>query len=102
VPHWINLILGGAEHPPCIRNRLPELEQRGAHLLEPCLIPVGDFECAGTLLAHLDRILQSVDLLNILVFEHAQRRVDLSEAVDRLVSNISRALNQLRACARSC
>ena len=36
------------------------------HLLEACLVPIGDFECAGTLLARRKRILQGVDLLEIL------------------------------------
>ena len=45
------------------------------HLLEACLVPIGDFECAGTLLARRKRILQGVDLLEILrvcrIDEHA-------------------------------
>ena len=61
-------MLGGAEHAPCVGNRLPKLQQRGVHLLEACLVPVGDFECAGTLLTRRERILQGVDLLEILRF----------------------------------
>src|SRR6266436_2397686 len=64
--HRINLILVGTEHALCIGNRLPELQQRGTYFLETWLVPIGDFECTRTLLAHLERILQGVDLLDIL------------------------------------
>src|SRR5260370_8207704 len=63
--HRISLILG-AEHGLCIGDGLPELQKRGTYLLEACLIPVGDFECTGTLLSHLEGVLQGVDLLDIL------------------------------------
>jgi len=55
-----------AKHTPCIGNRLAELQQRAAYLLEACLIPIRAFECSLTLLVHLDGILQGVDLLDIL------------------------------------
>ena len=64
--HRINLILLSAEHASCIRNRLPKLQKRSVYLLEACLIPVGDFECARTFLARRERILQGVYLLDIL------------------------------------
>src|SRR5258707_3499638 len=63
--HRINLILG-AEHALCIGDGLPELQKPGTYLLEACLIPLGDFECTGTLLSHLEGVLQGVDLLDIL------------------------------------
>jgi len=39
--HRINLIPGGAEHAPCVGDRLPEQQQHGMHLLEACLLAEG-------------------------------------------------------------
>src|SRR5438445_11290941 len=79
--HRINLILG-AEHALCIGDDLPELQERGTYLLEACLIPVGDFECTGTLLCHLEGILQGVDLPDILrvcrIHQCAYHDIDVS------------------------
>src|SRR6266513_5903119 len=75
--HRINLSLLIAEHASCIGNRLTKLQKRSVYLPEACFIPVGDFECARTLLAHRERILQGADLLNILrvrwIDQHAHR-----------------------------
>ena len=89
MPHRINLILG-AEHAPCIGDGLSELQKRTAYLLEARLIPVGNLEYAGTLLAHLERILQGVDLLYIL----RVRRIDQHAHYDKDVSRTDPLLGQ--------
>ena len=68
---------------------------RGAHLLEACPIPVGDLECAGTLLAHLERILQGVDLLDIL----RVRGIDQHAHDDKNVSHADPLLGPSQRCA---
>ena len=56
-------LVSGSEHALGIGNRFGEHQQRIAHLLLACVIKVGHFESAGTLLLDRDRILQGVDLL---------------------------------------
>src|SRR5262249_16626996 len=54
------------EHALRIRDGLAKDQKRVMHLLAACLIPVGHFETARTILAHFDRILQGEDLFEVL------------------------------------
>jgi hypothetical protein len=83
VPHRIYPILVGTERPPCIGNRLAKLQKRDAYLLEARLIPVGDFECAGTLLVYRERFLQGVDLLDILRLCRIDQHAHHDDAISR-------------------
>ena len=58
-------MLVGAEHAPRIGDRGSKLQERCIYLFEASLIPMRNFECAGSFLAELDRILQGVDLPDI-------------------------------------
>src|SRR6516225_9581786 len=65
VSHWIDLIFG-AERAPCIGGGLAKRQKRVMHFLPAYLIPVRCFEATGTVLADFDRILQSMDLFQII------------------------------------
>jgi hypothetical protein len=53
------------------------------YLFEACLIPVGDFERAGALLAELDRILQGVDMLDFFLVLKIEKETDNGNGITR-------------------
>ncbi len=72
-----------AEHAFCIGEGRSKRQQRVAHLLLACGVPVGHFEAAGTLLADLDRVLQVVDPLHVLWVCRIDQYADYQQDVAR-------------------
>ena len=79
----VDLIFVGAKHATRIGNRGSKLQERCLHLFEACLIPIGGFERAGAFLAELDRILQGVDLPDILLAREIDQETDDGNSIAR-------------------
>ena len=75
----------GAEHSLCVRQGRGNLEQRIAHRLLACLIPIRRLELARSArLIDLDRVLQGMDSLHILrivcVNQHSDAQQDIARS----------------------
>src|SRR5260370_25900269 len=81
--HRVDLFFVGAEHAPGIGERSSQLLARRLHLLEACLIPMRDFECAGPFLAESDLILQSMDLPDVFLVRKINKETDYDNGIAR-------------------